>query len=225
MKYIHTRKDDPRPVNNMALWADTTENVLYRWGGELAADDTFGRDDAALWKFVPKGDGTGSWTVADRSSGFKSIIQAANGTAATCGQKAFYLGGYGSASTDYRLSDLSSDTNALPLPGLVSYDMAEGGWINETAVTASSPNGVHLNGRAVCPSEFSDNGVVVLVGGLSTSAASVLEDVEMSSMRNISFYDPTDETWYWQIATGDVPQPRQHHCAVGVQGRNDTYEM
>jgi hypothetical protein len=192
----------------MALWADRTENVLYRWGGELAADGTFGREDAALWKFLPKDDGSGSWTVADRSSGFGSIIQAANGTAITCGQRAFHLGGYGSASTDYRLSDLSSDASALPLPGLVAYDMAEGGWINETAVTASSPNGV-----------------VVLVGGLSTSPSSVLEDVEMSSLRNISFYDPTDEMWYWQIATGDVPQPRQHHCAVGVQGRNDTYEM
>lgn len=224
-EYIHTTKDDPRPVNSLALWADTTENVLYRWGGELADDGTFGRDDAALWKFSPNDDGTGEWSKENSGDGFGSILQGANGTRATCGQKAFYLGGYGSASTDYRLGDLKSGTGVPPLPGLLTYDMADGTWTNDTAVMASAPNGVHINGRAVCPSDFNNDGIVVLVGGMSTSPSSVSDDIQMSSMRNISFFDTSDGTWHWQTAKGEVPRPRQHHCTVGVQGRNGTYEI
>lgn len=225
ISFALTIKDKPRPVNKMALWADQTDNVLYRWGGEISQWANASRDDAALWRFTPGDDGEGQWAKEEGGDGFGDILQASNGAAAVCGQKSFYMGGYGTASSDYRLGEIKSGTGVPPLPGLLSYDMGDKVWSNISAVAAIPPNGISINGQALCPSTFNDDGILVFVGGLSTSRSDASRDIEMNSMRNITFFDPANETWHWQEARGEIPRPREHHCAVGAQGQNGTYEM
>ncbi|MCJ1268935.1 hypothetical protein MMC22_008823 [Lobaria immixta] len=54
-----------------------------------------------------------------------------------------------------------------------------------------------------------------------TNSSDVLpsgRDIQDFAFNNITLYDKKNETWYFQTASGDIPQPRTDFCVVGVEG-------
>ena len=46
------------------------------------------------------------------------------------------------------------------------------------------------------------------------------------SLANVSLFDPSTKSWYWQEATGNIPSQRDRFCVVGISGGNSaTYGM
>jgi hypothetical protein len=155
---------------------------------------------------------------------FDNIKSAASGGVASCGGMGFYVGGYGSNAADKRLED-TIFPERVPLPGIVTYNMSDNSWANESTVLMSSPYGTWNSGEAICISGYgSDDLVFTLSGDTSGRASAARVDSTLISFSNITFYDPVQNKWYSQEATGDVPKAREEFCSVGVKG-NGTYDM
>lgn len=220
--FSETEKEEPLPGNNLGLWIDDTNKTMYRWGGDGWSGSTDLAADVHIWAFEADGSGSGSWSMIKDT--FDSIKSGASAAVASCGNTGFYVGGYGSNSADERLSD-TIFPERVPLPGLVTYNMTDNTWANQSTVAMSPPYGTYNSGEAVCVAGFgSDNVIFTLSGDTSTRASAKRVDSTLIGFDNITFYDAGKQQWYWQEATGDVPKAREEFCAVGVAG-NGTYDM
>jgi hypothetical protein len=214
------RKTEPESVKRPALWVDEAGGRLFRWGGARPGSQPIQADNATLWAFSSNSDG-GEWSEQSPydQSEFEPLL-AGSGTAfGACGGKGLAAGGHVFDSTDARY-----DGNIVPLPGMLVYDIAKRTWANESTVPVHSPTGTFNLASGWCVPEVATNPVFLILGGADTSAESFREN-EMRSFGNITFYDPVEEQWHWQAATGDVPPGRDLACVAGMQEANGTYEM
>jgi hypothetical protein len=215
------QKRDPPIAKIPVLWADEESNTLYRWGGRRPGDGKTTQKEATLWAFTPDGEGGGSWSSQPPSnpSTFEDIIVGSAGAYAVCGRTGIVAGGLAFDATDIRLDD-----NITPLPGLLTYDFGTKAWANESTVPINSPDGTFIVSSGVCVPQLVSDPLFLILGGSDTSPVTI-EESELRSFRNITFFNPTTSTWHWQEAKGDVPSGRDQTCAVGAQGQNGTYEM
>lgn len=121
-------------LNHQALWANGTSS-FYQWGGEQSSIPEMGAlpiPDNSLWRFDPDGQGAGTWTPFSVPSEFSRVSNALY----TSGNSIGYLfGGY----RDERTAPDLKLTNWPSSPGLISYNMADDEWTNQT----SYPEGSH----------------------------------------------------------------------------------
>ncbi|KAF7556290.1 hypothetical protein G7Z17_g1488 [Cylindrodendrum hubeiense] len=216
---------DMRSVYEFSLWADSNSGNIYRWGGNTVFQIETSSDDETLWALVTDGSGGGTWSTSKPadSSVFNSIYQTVQGAAAYCGDLGFYLGGFGSNGSDPKI-DISVNDVALPIPGLLTYNMSSRAWSNESAVPMNSPDGTFAKGEAICFDKFGPNRLLMVFGGDSPSRTSA-DDFKLNGFSNVTFYDPISKQWHWQSTRGEMPDEREYFCAVGAHGLNGTYEI
>jgi len=207
----------PNPsLKNFALWTDPATKTLVSWGGDGPYGNVSGARNKTAWVFKPDGSGGGAWTTRGPANpeAFLGVTRNTQGAQAVCRGKGYYLGGWAGPATDSNLRRI------VPTPGMLVYDLASGGWTNETAPAVMQ---TIQEGEALC-APFGGGGVLAVVGGLYSSPTDYLA-VRQVAMNEVNIYDPDKKEWHTQATTGDIPDQRSWFCAAGVQGKNGTYEM
>ena len=162
--------------------------------------------------------GHGSWTKANAraTSGFQYLTRPTRALATMLDDTFFMLGGAINGRTSRETQGILGNDN-IPLGGIVAFNMTSGEWTNSS-----------LPSHLIRPK--AKNGVLTSVPGfgpvgLLLAAGIGLSDSDPPSFGNITLYEPSSKTWYYQKATGDVPAGRDLPCTVGIQGDMGTYEM
>ena len=212
-------------VWNPGLWVnDEKENDanpdVYLWGGSYFRVNEPGHPrDRNLWTLQTQSDGNGNW---DKASVPQTIKQTAAGTSVTCGGRGYMIGGWGSNDTEPSFGSVKN--GMINVPGLVSYDFASGDWNNHSIeALTQEKSGTYADGAAVCVElEGQSPKLFVLGGAVNAEPAG---SYSTPSLLDIPFWDPDTEKWYKQETSSALPGPRKEHCAVGVPGPNNTYDM
>ncbi|KAH8169147.1 kelch motif domain-containing protein [Sarocladium implicatum] len=212
-------------VWNAGLWVndekedDATPDV-YLWGGSYNRPNEPGHPrDRSLWTLQTQENGQGSW---NDSSVPNSIKQTAAGSSATCGGKGYMIGGWGSNDTDPAFSSVQN--GLINVPGLITYDFKSGDWNNHSieALTGEK-EGTFADGAAVCVEMQGQSPKLFVIGGAVNKEPA--GSYSTPSFLDVQFWDPDSEKWYKQETSSALPASRKEHCAVGVPGPNNTYDI
>ncbi|KAK1782273.1 hypothetical protein QBC45DRAFT_9122 [Copromyces sp. CBS 386.78] len=239
---IAARKDvsgkGPYALNTQCLWPSPDGKGFYIFGGGASYGINSNKiDKSGIWKFVVDGNGSGKWEIETPVPTSPAPLRTLRLTeqaafVATTGSNGgigFSVGGIASAWTD------PSNPNAEHIPGMVVYDMNRKEWRNETSLGFTTGNGSLRGGAGVFVPSFGNtgeddknNGLVFILGGSVFAVPATTTGTQpdfVMGFENVTFFDPVSREWYWQTTTGERPSSREKFCAVGVQGRNDTYEI
>jgi hypothetical protein len=207
---------------NQASFADVKGNSFYIWGGHAPYGVGLNTvTKVGIWKFTADGSGGGSWQrqLPQNPDVFSQLTFSEDGAHATAGDTGFYIGGMASGWTE------PGRAATQPVPGVVSFNMSTNTWTN-TSVAPISPFGTVANGVAEFVPTFGANGLVLVLGGTTFTLKPDSRPPDgVRDLRNVTFFDPVSQQWYWQIATGAVPSARQNFCIVSARSQNNTYEM
>ena len=182
-----------------------------------------------LWKLSPDLSGGGVWSQESlASSQFSSkpaqFHRPELGCSATIADTSFYIGG---------IVSTQSDPTAVSLPGtylyettVTSFNSSSGLWGDEATASLNSV-GTSIGAKAVAvPAIGLDQRALIFVlGGWDPGFNINQPPTDYVGLDNVTLYDPYIERWYSQKATGDIPAPRGHFCAVAMPSDNGTYEM
>lgn len=148
-----------------------------------------------------------------------------SGLTTFCDGMGIYAGGQGMASSDSRFNG-TGESDETPVPGVLVYNTTTKAWDNDTQATEGPLDGPRFRGGAVCTDKWENGPLAVFFGGWRTkgSGAQDVHQRQLADMSVINLYDPVGKKWYWQKATGFVPQARDSFCTVGVQS-TDSYDM
>lgn len=118
-------------------------------------------------------------------------------------------------------------STALQVPGLVVYNDTSQSWSNVSSKGYSS-SGYSLGGAAQFISGYGTDGLLFVLGGLTTSTTWVYgHGTDWGNFVSFGYaymYDPVTKEWQSQETTGDIPAGVASPCIVGVQGEN-SYEV
>ncbi|KAF5684575.1 kelch repeat protein [Fusarium circinatum] len=212
----------PSPyLKQPALWVDEERSMIYSWGGQGSYKNTSAAGDHHLYAFEAD-DGKGSWSIHDPDDDtlFSSLYRSVRGAYTTCHGVGYHLGGYGERRTDKRFTDGSYVER--PLDGLLTYNMTTQKWTNESTKALDYAT---WSGRATCIPSIGSSGLLIFMGGAKVKTPSFRNESEPVSFTNITIFDPSSKEWYYQQISGVSPDPRVDFCSVGVQGRNNTYDI
>lgn len=213
-------------LNTGVLWPSQDESSFYAWAGEqssLSNISVVPVPSNDLWRFDVNGQGGGTWQSSSVPSNF---VRTSTSQYTAGGDVGYILGGY--------VSDRTSPENALlgrwqMSPGMVSYNMTTGAWLNESSCIGDSC--YRDNGYMQFVDGFGSSGVIIALGGCTQTTPTYFGQCNATSpdaLSNIYIYDPARARWFTQTASnapGQLPQPRQDFCGVGVPGDNGTYEI
>ena len=207
--------------NYIRFWTDTAANIAYAYGGEYSYN--FPESSVpleALWSFTPSANG-GTWQNVQQSSPvFGSIIRPTEGSATSGAIGGFNLGGYAGNHAS-RKNDIPG---FIPIPGLQFYNFTSQEWFNFSATPYTSGGTAEYSNTAYVPTWGAADLLVMFGGQTSPDLSQFLDGQAYISMSNISLFDPSTQSWYYQNTTGDVPSQRDRFCVVGINGGdNSTY--
>ena len=219
---------EPFPKNNgvplfdfETLWAGADGDSFYAFGGASKIELSPLNPVPSLWQFSQ-----GTWSsVSQYGNSFPSITRPAGGLGASGSGTGYILGGFDSFGSPYWKA-----TGFTPVPGLLSYDMKSNTWANVSASPLSF-NGTAINGAMEYVPNFSSDGLLIAMGGEFPGPGGWLDlGQNLFSFSNISVYDPSTDSWYWQTATGytgdsDIPTGASLFCHTGAKSSESTYEM
>lgn len=217
-KYFEEYDGEATSVNDAALWSDDTDK-LYHWGGGY--DEPIDERYVGLWVFTPGNNSRGTWELEespDQSS--YDIASAQSGGSTSCGRKGYFIGGYGGPWTDTKFAGSAKRT---AVPGILTYDMTSRRWSNSSTEPISQPNGTIIAGKAVCTADSFQTPLIFSIGGRISDPNST--STKFKSMRNITFWDTSQERWLWQMSDGFGHPQSEYSCIVGAASKNRTYEM
>ena len=126
-----------------------------------------------------------------------------------------------------------SDPTVVSLPDehlwettVTSFNSSSRIWDDESPVRLNS-FGTSVGACAVKVTALGldQRGLIFIMGGWDPGTVAGEVPSDYVGFDNVTFYDPYIDIWYAQRATGDIPLPRGHFCAVSVPGDNGTYEM
>lgn len=221
--------------NTPSLWADPDEKALYRWGGDGPYGAIIDKDDIQLWVLPldnsAQDDGAVSWTSQAPANPevFNTISAGVGGASTTCGDNGYYIGGFGTVSSDPSFYNIKFAQDAVSLPGVLSYNMADAKWANDSTVGMNAFGSVKAS-KAVCLRDDEGEGnadpLIIIMGGQATGRWSATDySSEVNDINNITVYNTNTKEWHSQMATGDTPLATDFFCAVAVKGQDDHYEM
>ncbi|KAG8534294.1 uncharacterized protein KY384_001138 [Bacidia gigantensis] len=204
---------------NQALWTDVSKESFYAYDGSVSGSIPFSQQPAPpsnqLWQFTPSGN-SGAWSQISPPalSNFSSLVRRTNGIYASGGDLGFALGGYQNSGTNTVYQSLG---DYYEPPGLTVYNTTSQQWLNVSSAGYSN-NGVCSEGTAHFVSMFGSAGLFLVLGGKVANGV-------LPGFDTVSIFDPTSQQWAVQEVSGSKPAPVFSHCAVGVAGDNDTYEI
>jgi hypothetical protein len=211
-------------LNRPTLWPSSDNQSFYSWGGwrSYYVSNTTAIPQVALWKFASDGSGGGAWSQEDTSPTAAGITRPAGGLGAAGNGVGYMLGGYSSSVT---APETALVKGAIPLPGLLKYDMSGRTWNNQSSAGYST-FGTGLFGHMQFVQRFGPNGLLLMMGGEATGLTSYVDNgAGLLKLNNITIYEPESKSWYSQITTGTPPEPRDRFCAVGALSPSGSYEM
>lgn len=229
LKEISYSTSGINPRNNVKLWPNTDRKMLYRWGGDGTRGKRAEPDDTQLWVLAidDNDGGSGGWTIQEPANAnvFADVVSGTSGASTTCGDKAFYIGGFGTVSSDPRFSKTDFATESVPIPGVLSFDESETLWANDSSIGLNK-FGRGKDSNAVCLDNDANNSLIVMFGGLSPTTVSAENSAsDVLPMSNITIYDTEEKRWHYQAASGSVPIAAQLFCSVAAKSPDGTYEM
>ena len=181
---------------------------------------------STLSKFVPDGNGLGTWTTdigTASNSGFGALVRSVAGATTFTDEAWYAYGGCGGSATDLNID------GAVLLNALVTYNFSSGQWTN-TSMDAITPGEGLTFAEAHSVLTVSQKSVNIILGG-GTIPGYWLSRIpwgwpsSWSSMATVNIHDPTTNTFYVQATTGEAPTARYQFCSVGARGKNKTYEI
>ena len=197
------RSARPLAIKSEALWFNKKQNSIYCFGGSASFPNTpyVGPTKTpfqSIWAFTPDGNGTGNWREVLGPTGPKPFPPE-------------ILPGSG--------ADITSDEShgyyfVYPQDGFST--------VNFTDFTITNTTDAHYDeGPMVDVPYYGTSGVLILLSYGSTLSQNTLP------YNNITIYDKTKKKWYWQLASGTIPNsPRPRACVAGIRGiESDTFEM
>ena len=211
-------------MNSPNLWPCSDNDSFYNFGGIPSATAYTGDMPINVWKYTPQ---SGTYVsipnIGSTSSPSLSGVRPANGLSAHGNGVGYLLGGYNGVPPQY--------PPVTPVPGLLTYNLTENAWTNESALGYST-YGTALNGRMHFLSSYGQSGLLVVLGGEIMGLGPWHETGNnLVPFTNISFFDTARKTWYWQAATGaggpeDIPPPSVMFCsAVTTSTSSGTTEI
>ena len=131
----------------------------------------------------------------------------------------FGLGGYESGYSSQKTYGL---TGLVPTPGLQFYNYTAKTWYNISA-EGYTLDGTSVYAGAIYVPTWGTAGLVAIFGGQTTTNLSGFTDGDRYlSMSNITLFDASSQSWYYQQATGNIPSQRDRFCLVGATGGDRT---
>ena len=110
----------------------------------------------------------------------------------------------------------------MPVPGLQFFNFTSQKWSNNSALDYYA-TGIAMDGGMVYVPTWGSAGLVVILGGQTANLLPGMPfDERLVPLSNITIFDPDAQTWYYQLATGDVPDERDKFCVAGVQGGDNS---
>lgn len=204
-------------LNRGSLFPAPDDRSFFQFGGGVNSISGFGYDIPAtsVSQFLTQGKGHGSWSKFNpgATSGFQYLTRPTRALATMLDDTFFILGGIADAKT----SPETQDSLGFPLGGIVAFNMTSGKWTNSSMPSHM----VRPRGKNGVLSSVPGFGPV----GLLLAAGIGFTESDPPNFGNITLYEPSTKTWYYQKATGDVPAGRDLPCAVGIRGDKGTYEM
>jgi hypothetical protein len=216
MKPTGKSRNQPK-MHSGGLFVDTRgSGAIYCYGGiQGFVSNPPSREN--LWKFRIDGQGGGAWITETPSNGnfFDNLVRTDQGAWTSTSTAGFWIGG---RSYDRTTSD---PAKRGPTPGIISYNFTNNEWRNDSSADLS-PDGSLYGASATFVPMFGPNGIIVVLGGTSRYE----HDGEgQQPMNDIKFFDPVTKEVFSQKTTGPSPSSRRMHCAVGVEGPDNTFEM
>ncbi|KAF2468798.1 uncharacterized protein BDR25DRAFT_264696 [Lindgomyces ingoldianus] len=183
-------------VEGGTLWADPVNKWIHLYGGEYHDANP---DALSLWSYdilnnVWKSSGVTNFQIQRVSYG-------AGATAEEDG-KGYYYGGWLSNSS------VPAFGARMPTSNLIIYDMVKDTWANNTG-----PDSIPRAEGVMVYIPASDAGMLVYFGGLYFPGGPGNYTGIGMNMSEIKVFDISDNKWYTQTATGDIPNSRRRFCA------------
>lgn len=225
MKLLEISKEQYPNLNSPLFWNDEIRQNVYAYGGWLSSlnNDPYGSNNVppeTLWAFVTNGT-YGTWQNFNQSSDpvFRNLTRPTFGSAASGAVGGFGVGGYESFQSSPRTENLAS---LVPSPGLQFYNYTAQSWYNNSG-EGYSPDGTSVYAGTIYLPTWGAAGLVAIFGGQTTTNRTGFTDGDSYlSMSNISLFDVSSQSWYYQQSTGDTPSQRDRFCVVGASGGDNT---
>lgn len=200
-------------------WPDESSSSFYSWSG--SAPSGYAVSEKSLWKFTADGKGGGSWarqSISESDLEFKKLTRPVGGYSAVVDGVGYYVGGYAMEGTD----DVNfSGSDAIPVPGVVSYNFSSEIWSNASS-SGWNQYGTGMRGKATAVPFGNDGGLLVLLGGESGTRESISNERGYMDFSSVTIYDTINQSWYSQTTTGEAPSTRDEFCMAAAKGENST---
>lgn len=197
-------------VDGSARYLNNTSSLPYNtFDSSILSSET-------LWAFVANSS-YGTWQNFNQSSDpvFRSLTRPTFGSAASGAIGGFGLGGYESDRSSLKTEGL---TSLVPSPGLQFYNFTAQSWYNNSG-EGYTPEGTSVYAGTIYLPTWGSAGLVAVFGGQTTTNRTDFTDGgNYLSMSNISLFDVSSQSWYYQQSTGDIPSQRDRFCVVGASG-------
>jgi hypothetical protein len=157
--------------------------------------------------------------LGSESTALGSIARPYSGQMAVGKDSAYILGGLTVPN-----ATVNSYLNGTPLSGIIAFNMTTSTFTNSSA-DGYSPDGAAELGVLHYVPDFGPDGVFVAMGGDVSGLGSHTPGHNLKSFGDLTVFDPSSGTFYNQIATGNLPEPRVQLCTAGIASSNGTYEI
>ena len=209
-------------LNSLLFWNDESGQTVYTHGGWTSDFNSLAPSDPSMtfWAFVANNT-YGIWQDFNQSSDsvFNSLTRPSFGSAASGAIGGFGIGGYESSNSGLETVHV---TSPVPSPGLQFYNFTAKSWYNNSG-EGFTPNGTSVYAGAIYLPAWGTAGLVAIFGGQTTTNRTDFVDGDnYLSMSNISLFDVSSESWYYQQASGNIPSQRDRFCVVGASGGDKT---
>jgi hypothetical protein len=198
--------DKPAGLQNVmdeALWWDHTTSSVVSFGGRPYEPNL----PPSIWGLTPDGDGAGSSheIYFPDSPLWQTFARPEYELRAASPDRGYFMGGV-----------VTTNNKPFAISGLVVLDFTNWKWENITTAGLYSASGMAFDGSEHFVPVFVTEGLIIMIGGTAPSSSREVLGTARSRS-NVTIFDPNQQKWHSQTASGDVPEARWDFCLAGAQ--------